>query len=121
MEKKRDKMWRRSCIASITKPFMTTSLRSIIDRTSQGLPINSRIAKHEPLPPDGEDLDDFETGTEEYLDHVDVQHLAEDIEKAKQKIDEECKQKVDEARKKAFDEAVEAEIAKRSSAASNEA
>lgn len=120
MEKKRDKMWRRSCTASITKPFMTTSLRSILDRTSQGLPINSRIAKHEPLPPDGENLDDFETGTEEYLDHVDVQHLAEDIEKAKQKIDEERKQKVDEARKKAFNEAVEAEIAKRS-ATSNEA
>lgn len=118
MEKK-SILWRRKCTASITKPFMTTSLRAILDRTSQGLPINSRIARHEPLPPDGENLEDFDTGTEEYLDHVDVQHLSEDIEKAKKKIDEERRKQVEEARKKAFDEAVEAEIAKR--ATSNEA
>lgn len=57
-------------------PECSLSIRTLINRSAQGLPINAKISQHVPLPPDGEDLNDFETGTEEILDVTDaVEHI----------------------------------------------
>ena len=94
-------------------PNRTTSLRKILDRASQGLPINTQMAQHEPLPPDGMDLEDFDSGTEEYLDLVDVQHLDERVKAHHEKAEEEKRKKVEEKKRKDFEDAVAAEVAKR--------
>lgn len=95
-------------------PNRTTSLRQVLDRVNAGLPVNAQMAQHQPLPPDGNDLEDFETGTEEYLDLVDVQHLNERIkaqaEKARKKQIEEAEKKKQED----FQRLVDEEIARRS-------
>lgn len=90
-------------------PNCTTSLRSILDRTSQGLPVNTRVAKHTPLPPDGENLEDFETGTAEYLDLVDVQKLDE---KQREYYAEQKRKQKEEAERKKQEE-FDAEVAKK--------
>ncbi len=115
---RQDKTRYRDCHSqkSLHVPQRTTSLRTILDRASAGLPINAKISQHVPLPDDGENLDDFETGTEEYIDLVDVQELDERIkaEEAKKKAKQaEAKKKVEE---EAFAKAVEDEIARRVSA-----
>lgn len=118
---KHDKLWRRPCNkVNLCKPQQSTSLRAILDRVSQGLPINAKIAKHTPLPPDGDDLEDFDTGTDEYLDLVDIQHLNERIEKSKEDHEKAQQKAREDAKKKAFDDAVQAEIA-RLAQTSNEA
>ncbi len=94
-------------------PNRTTSLRKVLDRASQGLPINTQMAQHEPLPPDGMDLEDFDTGTEEYLDLVDVQHLDERVKAHQEEAEEEKRKKVQEKKQKEFEDAVAAELAKR--------
>lgn len=84
---------------SITIPDSSLSIRVLIDRTAKGLPVNARMSKHISLPPDGELLDDFTTGTEEILDvtdameHADkikaeMKHIAEEKEKAMQQAAE---------------------------------
>lgn len=95
-------------------PNMTTSLRTIIDRQAQGLAINAEMREHIPLTPDGDDMDDYDKGTEEYNDLVDIQHLSERIQEAK----EQQQKRVDDARenqrKDDFNKAVEEEIQRRS-------
>lgn len=85
---------------SYTIPDASLSVRTLIDRTSRGLPVNARLSKHVPLPQDGGILDDFTSGTEEILDVTDaVQHA--------DKIRAEMKH-VAEEREKARKEAIEA-------------
>ena len=107
-----DKLWRRSCTKSMCKPNQSVSLRAILDRTTSGLPVNAKIAQHTPLPPDGDDMDDFETGTAEYIDLVDVQHMSERVQEDFRKKKEDAAKKAEEERKKAFDEAVQLELQK---------
>ena len=64
---------------SITTPDASLSVRYLIDRTAKGLPVNARLSKHIPLPPDGMLLDDFETGIEEILDVTDAQAFADKL------------------------------------------
>lgn len=92
-------------------PNATTSLRTILDRTGSGLPVNARVAKHVPLPPDGEDMNDFEKGTEEYLDLVDVQQLDERIKAEQQKKYDEQQKKREEEKQKALDDIVKQRVA----------
>lgn len=113
MEQKRTRY--RDCHSqkSLHVPQRTTSLRTILDRASAGLPINAKVTQHVPLPDDGENLDDFDTGTEEYTDLVDVQELDERIKAheaskvAKQRV---AKKKAEE---EAFQRAIDEEIARR--------
>ena len=92
-------------------PNATTSLRTILDRTGAGLPVNARVAKHFPLPPDGDDMNDFEKGTEEYLDLVDVQQLDERIKAEQQKKYEEQQKKREEEKQKELDNIVSQRVA----------
>lgn len=112
---RQDKTRYRDCHSqkSLHVPQRTTSLRTILDRASAGLPINAKVSQHVPLPDDGSDLEDFETGTEEYIDLVDVQNLDERI-KAEEarKVAEQRKAK-EKADKEAFASAVEEEIQRR--------
>ena len=115
---RQDKTRYRDCHSqkSLHVPHRTTSLRTILDRASAGLPINAKVSQHVPLPDDGADLEDFETGTEEYIDLVDVQNLDERIkaEKAKQVAKQaEAKKKAEED---ALQKAIEDEIARRAAA-----
>ncbi len=113
MKDNKDKLWRRDCSkGDLCKPNQTTSLRTILDRVSQGLPINAKIAKHTPLPPDGDNMEDFDTGTEEYIDLVDVQKLDERIKAQKEEAFRKQNEEREKAKKKAFDEAVQAELQK---------
>ena len=106
-------MKRRDCNSvNLCKPQQATSLRAILDRVSQGLPINAKIAKHTPLPPDGDNPDDFDTGTEEYIDLVDVQHLNERIQKQKADAEKAQAEAREKAKKEAFNKAVQEELAK---------
>ena len=113
MEKK-NKLWRRKCNkVNLCKPNQSTSLRAILDRVSMGLPINAKMAKHTPLPPDGDDMDDFDTGTEEYIDLVDVQQLDERIKEQHFKAEEAQRNARDKAKEEELNKLVEAELAKR--------
>lgn len=85
---------------SITTPDCSLSIRVLIDRTAKGLPVNARLSKHIALPPDGELLDDFSTGTEEILDVTDAMEHAD-------KIKAEMKHIADE-KEKAMQQAIEA-------------
>lgn len=51
--------------------------REIIDSMRRGTATTGTLHEHKPLPPDGENDDDFDTGTEEYLDIVDGMEAAE--------------------------------------------
>ena len=64
---------------NITIPEASLSIRTLIDRTSKGVPVNARLSKHVPLPADGEILDDWDTGTEEIIDVVDAVEHADKI------------------------------------------
>lgn len=115
---RQDKTRYRDCHTqkSLHVPQRTISLRTILDRASAGLPINAKVSQHIPLPDDGENLDDFATGTEEYIDLVDVQNLDERIkaEKAKQAAKQaEAKKKAEE---EALQKAIEDEISRRAAA-----
>ena len=81
------------------------NLRQILDSMLKGNSMDTTIRKHEPLLPDGENPDDFESGTQEILDLVDQQHLEEQMQEV---LDAHAKQQ-----KAAFDKAVEDEIARR--------
>lgn len=100
---------------SLTVPSQSVSLRDIMDRAVKGLPINTKLKEHTPLPPDGASDEDFETGTREYIDLNDVYELQQEIEK---KVEEEQQKKKDEEKEKedkAFSDAVDAEIKRRES------
>lgn len=99
---------------------MAVSLRSILDRVGKGLPCNAKIAQHTPLPPDGDNMEDFDTGTEEYLDLVDVQHLSEKVTKHYEEQVEKQKEAHQKAKQKEFDEAVARKVAETISSANNE-
>lgn len=98
---------------SITTPGLSIPLREFMDRISHGQAVNAKMAEHRPLPPDGEDPEDFDTGTAEYHDLNDVYELQQNIEEAiaaqqkKQADEREEKEKVE------FSKAVEEEIARR--------
>lgn len=85
---------------SYTIPDASLSVRTLIDRTARGLPVNAKLSKHVPLPADGGIMDDFTTGTEEITDVTDAVHYAD-------KIRAEMKHVADE-REKARKEAIEA-------------
>ena len=70
---------RKCCGTSITIPDASLSARVLIDRVSEGKPINARMAKHIPLPPDGMIEDDFETGMEDISDVTDAVIYADKI------------------------------------------
>lgn len=55
-------------------------LRMILDRMLSDEPTNSNIRYHKPLPPDGDDIVDFDTGTTQLLDLVDQQQYEEELE-----------------------------------------
>ena len=95
------------------QPCSSVSLRTIIDRSTKGLPINAKLPEHQPLPPDGDNMDDWNTGTEEIIDLVDAQQASE---KVKAYYDEQEKKKqeaIDKKKEEEFNNAVEAEIARR--------
>lgn len=96
---------------NLCKPNQSTSLRTILDRVNAGLPINCRVAQHTPLPPDGEDLDDFERGTEEILDLVDAQKTSEKVQQWYDEQKQKQQQQQDDAKQKQFDDAVAAKVA----------
>ena len=98
---------------SLFKPNATTSLRVLLDRAVKGLPVNARMSEHVPLPPDGDDLEDFDRGTEEILDLVDAQAISDRYEdymaEQEKKKEEERKKRLDEE----FQRKVDEEIARR--------
>ena len=73
-------------------PDASLSVRVLIDRVSKGLPVNAKLSKHIPLPPDGDDMNDFEIGSEEVTDVTEAVGLIDKI-KADQKYIEEQKRK----------------------------
>ncbi len=77
---------------SYTIPDASLSVRVLIDRTAKGLPVNAKLSKHIPLPPDGELMNDFDTGTEDICDVTDAVAYVDKI-KAEQKYIAEQKQK----------------------------
>lgn len=113
-EKLLRKRYRRDCSSQIPMhiPNCTTSLRTILDRTSAGLPVNARVAEHVPLPPDGEDMEDFETGTAEYLDLVDVMHLSDRVKAFEEEQKRKQEEEIEKKKKEEFDKAVALEVAK---------
>lgn len=89
------------------------SLREVVDAMLTGKPVNNNLRTHTPLPPDGEDEEDFEFGTREINDLVDLQQLSDEIEA---KTAEQVKAQAEEtanAEREAFEKAVNDEIAKR--------
>lgn len=96
---------------AVEQPRQT--LREVVDRMIDGKPISYTLRQHKPLPPDGEDENDFDTGTREINDLVDVFELSEEIAAAKQKAAKEDAEKSAEAQRSAFQKAVDEEIAKR--------
>lgn len=89
---------RRDCSGdNITVPNQSISVRTLIDRVSQGLPINAKLRQHIPLPPDGMVADDFDTGTEEILDVTDAVAFADKIKSEQQYIAEQKQKAKDEA------------------------
>lgn len=60
-------------------PGKCKDLRTLINRMVNGQPLNESLAEHQPLPPDGMNADDFDTGTREVLDLIDQQELANDV------------------------------------------
>lgn len=98
-------------VCDLCTPDQGISLRRILDRLSQGLPCNATMKKHEPLPPDGEDLEDFDTGTEEYVDINDALPVLEKIEQAEAEVKEAQKKAAEDAQQKAIDEAVAQKLA----------
>lgn len=103
--------------ASLTTPEQSIDIQTLINRSVKGLPINTKLRQHQPFPPDGEDPEDFETGTEEYLDLNDVQRLSERIEDAQNKLKEQQTEKKKKDSETKFNKAVEEEVAKRLQAA----
>ena len=101
---------------SLFKPNACTSLRVLLDRAVKGLPVNARMSEHVPLPPDGDDLEDYDKGTDEILDLVDAQVVSERYEQYKAELEK----KQEEERKKLLDEdfqrKVDEEIARRAAA-----
>lgn len=88
-------------------------LREILNSMLVGDGLEHTIREHKPLEPDGEDPNDFDSGTQEIVDLVDQQHLEEQIEEL---LDKERKAQLDQQQKQQqaeFDKAVEEAIAKR--------
>lgn len=79
---------RRTFKKSIAEPNQSIQLRTIIDRLANGLPVQTKMREHIPLPPDGELLDDFDSGTEEFTDITDVIAMQEELQA---KFDEQAK------------------------------
>ena len=117
--KKEERLKRRYTVRDCSKQHYTSapdahrSMRSILDRIARGQNINEMPKEHHVLPPDGEDVNDFETGTEEVLDIVDAQRIADRV---AEKIAKYEKDKADADKAKAdadFNAKVEEELAKR--------
>ncbi len=98
---------------SITKQGLSIPLREFIDRQCQGKAINARMAEHKPLPPDGEDTEDFERGTRQFLDINDVHELNQEIEQFVRDVEDKQAKEQKEKEDKAFSDAVQAEIDRR--------
>lgn len=100
-------------VKPIVVPDQCVNIRAVLDRISQGQPINAQLRQHTPLPPDGLNMDDFDTGTEEILDLVDAQEVAERVEKAQEEQAKAVKKKRDEQNAAAFEQRVAEEVAAR--------
>ena len=100
-------------VKPIVVPDQCVNIRAVLDRISQGNPINVQLRQHTPLPPDGLDMNDFDTGTEEILDLVDAQEVSERVEKAQLEQAKAAKKKRDEQNAAAFEQRVAEEVAAR--------
>lgn len=78
-------------------PDQSLSIRTLIDRVSKGLPVNAKLSKHIPLPQDGQDMNDFVTGTEEIVDVVDAVEHMDRIRSEMKYIQEQKQKQADEA------------------------
>lgn len=85
----------------ITIPEQSLDLRTVFKRISKNQAINARIRTHVPLPPDGEDEDDYNAGTREILDPVDVLEMVAEIDDRKRKIQEDSDQRIAQRKSKA--------------------
>lgn len=98
---------------SLFKPNACTSLRVLLDRAVKGLPVNARISEHVPLPPDGDDLEDYDKGTEEILDLVDAQAVSERYERYQAELEKKQAEERERLRNEEFQRKVDEEIARR--------
>lgn len=98
----------------VTIPNLSQSLRTVIDNSIKGIPTDVQLRVYsQSNPNDGEDEDDFETGTEVYDDLSDISHLIEKQEREDQQKAAEQQRMAEEAAKAEFDKRVSEEVAKR--------
>ena len=111
--------FRRDCHKAYpdVNPDAYVSHRTLLDRIARGQSIVNPPREHSVLPPDGDNLDDFETGTEEILDVVDAQRIQEETERTINEAKEARKKKKEEEDKAALDKLVAEEIARRNAPA----
>lgn len=102
---------------AVIQPRQT--LREIVDCMLLKKPFNNQLRTHQALPPDGDDMEDWDVGTREVSDLADLALLNSEVEAAQQKINDAKVKVKEQSDKKAFDDAVNAEIAKRQSASSD--
>ena len=81
----------------IAVPDLSLSPRVLLDRISKGLPVNARLSKHIPLPPDGDDINDFTTGIEEITDVTEAVTVIDKIREQQKYIEDEKKKAQEEA------------------------
>lgn len=108
--------YRRDCHKAYPEvnPDAYVSHRTLLDRIARGQSIVNPPREHSILPFDGDNLDDFETGTEEILDIVDAQRIQEETERVIEEAKEARRKKKEEEDKAELDKRVEDEIARRS-------
>lgn len=117
--KREERLKRRSHLRDCSKQHYTIapdahrSMRSILDRIARGQNISEMPREHHVLPPDGEDLEDFDTGTDEIIDIADAQRIAEEVESKMEKFRKD-KEDAEKAQKEAdFEARVQEALASR--------
>lgn len=88
---------RRQFTGSLTVPDSSLDIRVLINRTAKGLPINAKVSKHIPLPPDGMVLEDFDSGMEEITDVTDMVEFADKLNAERKHIAEQRQKALEEA------------------------
>lgn len=91
-------------------------LRGILDDLLDNGRLSSKIRQHSPLPPDGDDPADFDSGTRELNDLVDVQELSEEIEAQRESLHHQQVEKEKQDEQVAFEERVQKAVAEQMSA-----
>lgn len=98
----------------VTIPNLSQSLRTVIDNSIKGIPTDVQLRVYsQQNPNDGDDEEDFETGTEVYDDLSDISNLIEKTEREEQERIAEQKKMQEEAAKAEFNQRVSEEVAKR--------